>query len=62
MKTKYSQVFIRTIVYFNGRKVKVNALLDDDSTKTYLNQDVVFELGIERQKERVDVNVMNGGV
>ena len=36
--------------------------MDDDSTKTYLNQDVVFELGIEKQKERVEVNVMNGRV
>ena len=38
--------------------LKVNALLDDGSTKTYLNQDVVFEIGIEKQKERVEVNAI----
>ena len=42
-------VALRTVsVYLkNGdRKLKINALLDDASTKTYINADVAAELGL----------------
>ena len=34
------------IVKNGGRKLKVNALLDEASTKTYIDADVVTELGL----------------
>jgi len=39
--------------------VKVNALWDDGSTKSYINEDV-SELGLSGAKQRVQVNVING--
>ena len=42
------------------RWVTVNALLDDVSTKTYVNTDVASELGLKGNKEQVTVNVLNG--
>ena len=45
-----------------GRSLKVNALLDDASTKTYVNADVAAELGLQGKTERVTVNVLNGQV
>ena len=44
------------------RTLKVNALLDDASTKTYLNADVAAELGLQGQTEKVTVNVLNDKV
>ena len=47
-------VALRTVpvVLRNGtRTLKVNALLDDSSTKTYLNADVAAELGLQGQTE-----------
>ena len=38
----------------------VNALLDDGSTKTYINGDVAAELGLEGSTQRITVNVLNG--
>ena len=48
----------------NGsRKLKVNALLDDASTKTYYaNADVSAELGLTVFSHRVYVSVLNGEV
>ena len=43
-----------------GRYLKINALLDDASTKTYLNADVAAELGLQGRTEKVTVNVLNG--
>jgi len=40
----------------------VNALLDDASTKTYINADVAAELGLQGQPQRVTVSVLNGQV
>ena len=40
----------------------VNALLDDASTKTYINADVAAELGLKGKTEQVTVNVLNGQV
>ena len=51
------------IILKNGnRSIKVNALLDDASTKTYINADVAAELGLQGKTERVTVNVLNGQV
>ena len=36
------------------------ALLDDASTKTYINTDVATELGLKGNKEQVTINVLNG--
>ena len=58
-------VALRTVpVYLKSgnRKLKVNALLDDASTKTYLNADVAAELGLQGHPQRVNVSVLNGQV
>ena len=55
-------VALRTVpVYMSsGRsKVKVNALLDDGSSKTYLNSDIAAELGLEGSPHELTVNVLN---
>ena len=47
----------------NGnRSLKVNALLDDASTKTYVNADVAAELGLRGDYQKTNVNVLNGQV
>eukprot|EP00112_Aurelia_sp_Birch-Aquarium-sp1_P014565 Seg3156.4 transcript_id=Seg3156.4/GoldUCD/mRNA.D3Y31 product="hypothetical protein" protein_id=Seg3156.4/GoldUCD/D3Y31 len=44
----------------NGnRSIVVNALLDDASTKTYLNADVAAELGLAGETRKITVNVLN---
>ena len=51
------------IILKNGnRSIKVNALLDDASTKAYINADVAAELGLQGKTERVTVYVLNGQV
>ena len=60
-----SNIALRTIPVFvrNGhRKLMVNALLDDASTKTYLNTDVASELGLKGKLQRINVNVLNSQV
>ncbi len=56
------KVALRTIpvILKNGtRKVRVNCLLDEGSDTTYINEDVVEELGLTRVKQRIDVKVAN---
>ena len=56
-------VALRTVpvILTNGSKrLKVNALLDDGSTKTYINSDVAAELGLQGSLQKVVVNVLNG--
>ena len=58
-------IALRTLpVYLKSgnRKLKVNALLDDASTKTYVNADVAAELGLQGHPQRVNVSVLNGAV
>ena len=51
-----------TVLLKNGsRRLVVNALLDDASTKTYINGDVAAELGLEGTAQQITVNVLNGG-
>jgi len=62
---KSGMIALRMIpVYMsNGsRKIKVNALLDDASTKSYINSYVAAELGFKGQLRRVKVNVLNGQI
>ena len=45
----------------NGnRSIVVNALLDDASTKTYLNADIAAELRLVGETRKITVNVLNG--
>ena len=59
------QISLRTvpIIVRNGHKsLTINALLDDGSSKTYINSDVANELGItSKNSKTMTVNVMNGG-
>ena len=45
-----------------NKKLKVNALLDDASTQTYLNADVAAELGPRGCPQKFNVSVLNGQV
>ena len=63
--TKREYIALRTVpvVLNNGeRKLVVNALLDDASTKSYINSDVAAQLGLHGTSQRVTVNVLNGQV
>ena len=66
LKTNRNQdnkkIALRTIpvILKNGkRKVSVNCLLDEGSDTTYINEDVVNELGLTGAKERIEVKVAN---
>ncbi|XP_078360400.1 uncharacterized protein LOC144644752 [Oculina patagonica] len=55
-------VALRTVpVYVTNhhRRIKVNALLDDGSSRTYLNSDIAAELGLEGRPHELTVNVLN---
>ena len=41
------------------RRIKVNALLGDASSRTYLNSDIAAELGLEGRPHELTVNVLN---
>ena len=51
---------VQVVLKNEDRWMTVNALLDDASTKTYINTDVATELGLKGNKEQVTVNVLNG--
>ena len=62
---KASFIGLRTVpvILKNGdRSLKINALLDDASTKSYVNADVAAELGLHGTTEKMTVNVLNGQV
>ncbi len=46
----------------NNRKVKVNAILDDASNKTFLNEEGAGMLGIQEPFQTVKVHVLNNEV
>ena len=49
------------VILKNGnRRLVVNALLDDGSTKTYLNSDIGAELNLKGTLERANIGVLNG--
>ena len=50
-----------TVILKNGnRRLFVNALLDDGSTKTYVNSDIAAELNLTGILERVNIGVLDG--
>jgi len=51
---------VRVVVKNGEQRIIVNALLDDGSTKTYINGDVAAQLGLEGSTQRITVNVLNG--
>ena len=53
---------VPVILKHGDRSLKVNALLDDASNKTYVNSDVAAQLELQGKAERVTVNVLNGQV
>lgn len=46
----------------NKRKIKVNAILDDASNETFLNEEVAGALGLSEPFETVKVHVLNNEV
>ena len=58
----YSSKSYTCTIKTNYREIKVNALLDDGSTKTYLNEDIAWELGVTGEKRLVEVNVITGKI
>ena len=46
----------------NDREVKVNALLDDGSNETFINEEVAGVLGLKERYDTVTVNVLNNEV
>ena len=56
---------LRTVAVWmkaNGRKVKINAILDDASNETFLNEDVAGVLGLQEPFQKVQVHVLNDTV
>ena len=51
---------VPVIVKNGGGKLRGNALLDEASTKTYINADAAAELGLQGRSQKVTVNVLNG--
>ena len=48
------------LILKNGNKrIMVNCFLDEGSDTTYINEDLVEELGVRGQKEKIIVNVAN---
>ncbi len=50
---------VPVIVQHGDRKIQVNALLDDASTTTYINQDIAAELGVFGEPQQISVKVLN---
>ena len=46
----------------NGRKVKINVILDEASNETFLNEDVAGVLGLQDPLQKVQVHVFNDTV
>ena len=60
MNTEF--IALRTVAVYlkSGQNtVKVNALLDDASSKTFINSDIAAQLGLEGMSEELTVNVLN---
>ena len=51
---------VPVIIKNGGRKLKLNALLDEASTKMYINANVAAELELQGRSQKVTVNVLNG--
>ena len=67
VETPFESYSLRTVPVWmkdNGRKVKINAILDDASNETFLNEEVAGVLGLQEpfQKVQVQVHVLNNTV
>ncbi|XP_067667337.1 uncharacterized protein [Haliotis asinina] len=51
---------IPVVLKSGPNRIVVNALLDDASTQTYINEDVSSQLGLVGQVRNISVNVLNG--
>ncbi|XP_078364043.1 uncharacterized protein LOC144648318 [Oculina patagonica] len=61
VQPRFVALRIVPVILKNGhRRIKVNALLDEASTKTYLNADVAAQLELQGEPQKVTVNVLNG--
>ena len=58
----YSLQTVLLLMNTNGRKVKINAILDDTSNKTFLNKEVAGVLGLQEPFQKVEVHVLNDTV
>ena len=64
-KNRLSYVSLRTVPVVlrkGSQKIVVNALLDDGSTKTYINSDVAAESNLQGGTRKVAVNMLNGHI
>ena len=62
MFSKSNFVAFRTVpvILKNGnRKIRVNALLDDASTTSFVNADVAAELGLQGKMEKITTSILN---
>ena len=51
------------VILKNGEQsLKINVLLDDASTNSYVNADIATGLGLQSKPEKMTVNVLNGHV
>jgi len=50
---------VPVIVSSGQKRIKINALMDDASTKTYLNTSVAAELGLHAETKKITVNMLN---
>lgn len=63
--SEHKYISLRTIpiiVKHGQKRVKVNALLDDASTSTYINAGLAGELGVKGEVTETSVNVLNGKI
>ena len=64
-KSSVEAYFLRTVpvwVKANGRKTKVNAVLDDASNETFMNEELAGALGLSTSWKAVQVHVLNSSV
>ena len=65
VETPFESYSLRTVPVWmkaNGRKVKINAILDDASNETFLNEEVAGVLGLQEPFQKVQVHVLNDTV
>ena len=58
---KYSFRTVPVLLGNGSSKVKVSALLDDGSSKSYMNANIAAKLGVQGHVETMNVGVINGG-
>ena len=51
---------VPVILKQGGRRLQVNCFLDEGSDTSYVNEDVIEELGLDGRKAKVIINVANG--